>query len=100
MEDATPRTKLSREACYGIPVEEIARRCKVDLTTARRWKRGVRRPPVTALMILAEDLGCFDRTAHPQGPITYLPAYCRLGAHARAQSVFAMVSSNSPVTVL
>jgi len=28
-----------------------------DIATARRWKRGERRPPATSLMILAEDLG-------------------------------------------
>jgi hypothetical protein len=44
---------------YGIPVKELARICKVDLSTARRWKRGAICPPKTALMILARDLGCF-----------------------------------------
>lgn len=51
---------LARDACYGLPADEIARRCRVDVATARRWKRGARRPPRTALMILLEDLGCFD----------------------------------------
>jgi hypothetical protein len=32
----------------------------VDLSTARRWKRGAICPPKTALMILARDLGCFS----------------------------------------
>jgi transcriptional regulator with XRE-family HTH domain len=59
MNDPTSR-KTSSEACYGIPAEEIARRCDVDIATARRWKRGASRPPQTALMILGEDLGCFD----------------------------------------
>lgn len=45
---------------YGITVNEIARVCKVDLATARRWKRGATCPPATALMILERDLGCFD----------------------------------------
>jgi hypothetical protein len=31
-----------------------------SITTARRWKRGARCPPATSIMILAEDLGCFD----------------------------------------
>lgn len=44
---------------YGLSIKEIARICKVDLTTARRWKRGAKCPPETALMILAQDLGCF-----------------------------------------
>lgn len=51
---------IARDACYGLPADEIARRCRVDVATARRWKRGVRCPPRTALMILLEDLGCFD----------------------------------------
>ena len=60
MSEPLSRTKPSRDACYGIPAEEIARRCRVDIATARRWKRGARRAPATSLMILAEDLGCFD----------------------------------------
>jgi transcriptional regulator with XRE-family HTH domain len=45
---------------YGIPAEEIARRCGVSLKTAQRWKRGATRMPKTSAMILAGDLGCFD----------------------------------------
>lgn len=37
---------------FGIPISEIARICKVDLSTARRWKRGAICPPATALMVL------------------------------------------------
>ena len=47
-------------AVYGIPAKELARICQVDLSTARRWKRGAICPPKTALMILSRDLGCFD----------------------------------------
>lgn len=43
---------------YGIPINEIARICHVDLATARRWKRGATCPPKTALMLLCGDLGC------------------------------------------
>lgn len=43
---------------YGIPVNEIARICHVDLATARRWKRGATCPPKTALMLIVGDLGC------------------------------------------
>lgn len=46
---------------YGIPISEIARICEVDLSTARRWKRGAIRPPRSAEMLLAGDLGAFDR---------------------------------------
>lgn len=46
--------------CYGTTAEEIARRCRVDVATARRWKRGATRMPKTSAMILAGDLGCFD----------------------------------------
>lgn len=45
---------------YGIPAETVALLCKVSITTARRWKKGRRRMPETARMILAGDLGCFD----------------------------------------
>lgn len=45
---------------YGISVNEIARICGVDLSTARRWKRGAICPPKTALVFLSADLGAFD----------------------------------------
>lgn len=45
---------------YGISIKEIARICEVDLTTARRWKRGARCPPKSALMLLCGDLGYLD----------------------------------------
>lgn len=45
---------------YGITIKEIARICHVDLTTARRWKRGARCPPKSALLLIGGDLGCFD----------------------------------------
>ena len=45
---------------YGITIKEIARICGVDLTTARRWKRGARCPPKSALLLIQADLGCFD----------------------------------------
>jgi Phage protein len=45
---------------YGITIKEIARICHVDLTTARRWKRGARCPPKMALLLIGGDLGAFD----------------------------------------
>lgn len=48
------------DCSYGIPAEEIARVCGVDVRTARRWKRGETRMPKTSAMILRGDLGCFD----------------------------------------
>ena len=45
---------------YGITIKEIARICHVDLTTARRWKRGARCPPKMALLLICGDLKCFD----------------------------------------
>lgn len=45
---------------YGITIKEIARICHVDLTTARRWKRGARCPPKSALLLIRADLGCFS----------------------------------------
>ncbi len=47
-------------ALYGISINELVEVCKVDISTARRWKRGAFCPPKTALMILARDLGCFS----------------------------------------
>lgn len=44
---------------YGIPISEIARICRVDLSTARRWKRGAICPPYTAAALLDGDLGAF-----------------------------------------
>lgn len=46
---------------YRWSVNDIARLCKVDLTTARRWKRAAKCPPQSALMLLSRDLGCFHR---------------------------------------
>ena len=45
---------------YSITIKEIARICHVDLTTARRWKRGARCPPKSALLLILGDLGCFS----------------------------------------
>lgn len=45
---------------YGFPVKHIAATCGVDLTTARRWKRGAQRPPPWAFPLLTGDLGFFD----------------------------------------
>jgi hypothetical protein len=45
---------------YGITIKEIARVCHVDLTTARRWKRGARCPPKSAILLIQRDLVCFD----------------------------------------
>lgn len=49
-----------KDVLFGIPVKEIARICQVDITTARRWKRGAICPPQSALSLLAADLGFFD----------------------------------------
>jgi hypothetical protein len=49
-----------KEILYGRPIKEIAALCGVDLTTARRWKRGAICPPQSALAILSGDLGFFD----------------------------------------
>ena len=46
---------------YGIPVNEIARLCGVDVSTARRWKRGAICPPKTAILLLIGDLGMFHK---------------------------------------
>ena len=46
-------------ALYGLSVKHIAAVCRVDLATARRWKRGAICPPYCALQILQRDLGCY-----------------------------------------
>lgn len=46
---------------YGITIKEIARICHVDLTTARRWKKGARCPPKSALLLICGDLVALDR---------------------------------------
>lgn len=51
---------MNEPELYGIPAETIALLCKVNVRTARRWKKGERRMPETARMILAGDLGAFD----------------------------------------
>lgn len=50
----------AKDILYGWSIKDIARICEVDLTTARRWKRGARCPPQSALMLLSTDLGHID----------------------------------------
>lgn len=42
---------------YGIQIREIQRICRVNVTTARRWKRGALCPPPWAVALLTGDLG-------------------------------------------
>ena len=49
-----------KEVLFGLSVKYIAEACYVDLTTARRWKRGAICPPQSALMMLTGDLGFVD----------------------------------------
>jgi len=49
-----------KDILFGRPINEIARICGVDITTARRWKRGAQRPPDWALCLLTGDLSFFD----------------------------------------
>jgi len=49
-----------KDIIFGRPIKEIARICGVDITTARRWKRGAQRPPDWALCLLTGGLGFFD----------------------------------------
>ena len=44
---------------FGMPVRELSRLCGVDISTARRWKRGATCPPESALLILRRHLGLF-----------------------------------------
>lgn len=34
-----------KDLLYAIPIKQIAQLCRVDITTARRWKRGAICPP-------------------------------------------------------
>lgn len=49
-----------KEVLFGLSIKTIAETCHVDLTTARRWKRGAICPPQSALMMLTGDLGFVD----------------------------------------
>jgi hypothetical protein len=49
------------DVLYGRNPEEISRLCRVDISTARRWKSGAKCPPQSALLIINGDLGLFDR---------------------------------------
>lgn len=49
-----------KEVLFGLSAKHIAETCAVDLTTARRWKRGAICPPQSALWVLTGDLGHLD----------------------------------------
>lgn len=44
---------------YGLTPEAIAKKCKVNLSTARRWKDGTSRVPFAAASLLLGELGAF-----------------------------------------
>jgi hypothetical protein len=49
-----------KEILFGLSIKYISQSCDVDLTTARRWKRGAICPPQSALAVLSGDLGFLD----------------------------------------
>lgn len=49
-----------QDILYRWSVNDIAQICEVDISTARRWKRGAVCPPKSALMLLSGDLGYLD----------------------------------------
>lgn len=51
--------KKPHTVLYGIPINEIARICRVSLKTAARWKDGTICPSYCAIQMLARDLSCF-----------------------------------------
>ena len=55
-----PRMLDPKEVLFGLSIKKIADTCKVDITTARRWKRGAICPPQAALAVLTGDLGFLD----------------------------------------
>lgn len=52
---ATPENPL-----FGISIKKIVEVCRVDITTARRWKRRAYCPPVWAIALLEGDMGFLD----------------------------------------
>jgi hypothetical protein len=48
------------KCAYGIRAEDIAERCGVSVSTARRWKAGTSQIPATAAAILLGELGAFS----------------------------------------
>jgi transcriptional regulator with XRE-family HTH domain len=48
------------DVLIGLSIKEIARRARVDESTARRWKRGEIVPSAGILLVLDGDLGAFD----------------------------------------
>lgn len=53
--------KRTRSVEFWPPAKEIARLFKVDITTARRWRRGAICPPLQVAQILDGDLGLFGQ---------------------------------------
>ena len=53
---------MTVNAIYGIPAEVIADICRVDASTARRWKSGSRRIPYAAQALVSGDLGAFSKS--------------------------------------
>lgn len=53
-----------KEVFFAIPIKQIAEICQVDMTTARRWKRGAICPPQYVLLYVTAkvngDLGFLD----------------------------------------
>lgn len=49
-----------KEVLLGLSIKRIVDVCGVDVTTARRWKRGAICPPQSALAVLTGDLGFLD----------------------------------------
>lgn len=49
-----------KDVLFAFSAKHIARLCAVDITTARRWKRGAICPPQPMLALLHGDLGFFD----------------------------------------
>ena len=49
-----------KEVLFGLSAKYIADACAVDITTARRWKRGAICPPQSALWVITGDLGHLD----------------------------------------
>lgn len=50
-----------QSALYGRSAEVIAEKCRVDVSTARRWKKGSSAIPYSANALMEGDLGALDR---------------------------------------
>src|SRR5882672_2353045 len=93
---------------WGFPAKDIARICQVDVTTARRWKKGAICPPDFVLPLLLGDLGFLDpawrgwllRRGHLVSPEGWeLSMHAVLASHLMAAQIAAYRAENRGLKV-